>query len=398
MTEQVHPYLRYLAAWDRTEAAFHAELDRLAGRQVRFAGVPKPSTSQEACLAAFTADPMAAVTESTDGTLLLPGNPHKVLRQLVEEQYPVPRARRRFRLPRRIARARLLEDGHPEPRGALRWPDEPRVDRYRRALYIGLVDEARRNPRARAEQLEAPPWPGAKRCVVCMTYEVADEQGLRRVSRIMEEDLSRGTRPAFFVAPQLLRDKKVEAVVEAGCEVGLLGAGMQGLGPRRLSRQLGRLKAQLTRHQLAGFRGCPWSYTPRHREALAGVFEYGCSIPDTAAFRTVTQHRGCAVTVPFGHSGLLEIPITAGPEQRLLQLGYQGLDLLDLERQKAMAVRERFGVIVFANAISKEGRGSRVRRDLLGAILGELHDREDAWFATPAEVSGHWLRAARSLG
>lgn len=394
MNEPFHPYLRYLAAWDRTEAAFHAQLDRLAGRQVRFSGVPKPSKTQEECLAAFIADPMAAVTESADGTLLLPGNPHKVLRQLIEEQYPVPRARRRLRLPRRIPRARPLERLQQDPRGALRWPDEPRVDRYRRALFIGLVDEARTS--SPDHSLEAPPWPGGKRCVVCMTYEVVDDFGLRQVPRIMEEDLSRGTRPAFFVAPQLLRNSKTEAIVEAGCEVGLLGAGLHGLPPRKMARRLDRLKAQLTRHQIVGFRGCPWSYTPRLREILAGVFDYSCSIPDTAAFRSVPAHRGCAVTVPFGRSGLLEVPTTVGPEQRLLQLGYQGLDLLDIERQKAMAVRERFGVIVFANAIAREGRGSRVRRDLLGAILGELHDQEDAWFATPGEVAGHWLRSARS--
>jgi len=395
MSSHPHPYLCYLAAWDRTEAAFHAELDRLAGRKVRFAGVPRPSTTQEACLAAFTADPMAAVTESADGTLLLPGNPHEVLCQLIEERYPVLKARGLLKLPRRTARARPLERESLDPRGALRWPDEPRVDRYRRALYIGLADEARRNRLAKIEPLETPPWPGGKRCVVCMTYEVIDEPGLRRVARIMEEDLSRGTRPAFFVAPALLRDARVEAIVEAGGEVGLLGDGLQGLRPSRLARRLARLKALLTRHRVEGYRGCPWSTTPRHREVLARAFRYGCSVPDTAAFRSSPMNRGCGVTVPFDRQGLLEVPITVGPEQRLLRLGYQGLDLLDLERRKAMAIRDRYGVIVFANTIDREGRGSRVRRDLLGAILGEFHDLEDAWFATPGEVADHWSRAAR---
>ena len=388
---EIHPYLRYLAAWDRDETDFHAQLDRLANRPVRFSGVPRPCDTQEECLSAFIADPMAAVTESPDGTLLLPGNPHEVLHQLLEERYPVPRPRWGQRMRREATRPPRRDDR----RGGLRWPDEPRVDQYRRDLYLGLVDESERGePRsARRAFLEANPWPDALHFALCVTYDVADARGLSLISAVAEEDLAHGARPAFFVRPQLLDNEVLDSVREMGAEIGLLGDELHRLRPSSLRKRLTALAAALERHRTVGFRGHPWALTPEQRSIVAEHFAYSCSVPDT--FPTRTLNRGCGVTVPHWRGGLLELPVTVGPRDRWIELGYQGLDLLDLERDKTMAIRERSGVAVFSLRLATRRRRDRVRRDLLGAILAEVSDLGDVWYAPPSEVADHWARAAR---
>ena len=101
------------------------------------------------------------------------------------------------------------------------------------------------------------------------------------------------------------------------------------------------------------------------------------------------------ITTPFGREGLLEVPITVAPQEMLLDGGWHGLDLMDLVRNKIMAIRERFTVAVLAIRVDPDRGTSRVQRDLLGAILSEMADQGDVWFATPAEVAVHWARAAR---
>ncbi len=379
----MHAYIRYLAAWDREEAGFHAELDRLAGRPVRFSGVPRPCETVDACLRAFTTDPMAAVTEAPDGTLLLPGNPHQVLRELLH---------------RRTSKRRGLLGGRGAPTGcgSLGWPDEPRVDHYRRALFRGLVDEALAPEDPRRASLEASPWPGDKRYALCLTYDVDTREAMRQVGAIVEEDLTHGAAPALFVAPDLLGSKALRAAAEAGAEVGLLLMDAHRQRPLRLRRRLKRLRDGIDELSVSGFRAAPWGLSTAQLDEIRTFATYSCSMPDTIPCPGDGGHRGCAITTPFRRGGMLEVPITVAPQEMLLDGGWQGLDLMDLVRAKILSVRERYTVAVVSIRVDPDRGTSRVQRDLLGAILGELADPADVWFATPGRVAAHWAEAARS--
>ena len=396
-----HPYLAYLAAWDRGEPAFLAALDRIAGRPVRFAGVPRPCTSQAACLATFAADPVAAVTEAPDGTLLLPGNPHQVYRALLDERYPVPPAPWYDRLPSlgRRARARPAPIAPLSRRGGLHWPDEPRVDRYRRALYRGLVDEcsAARADESIRRRLLAPPWPGKRQYALCLTYEVRVAEALPRLPSVLEESLAHDVPPAFFLQAQraMWRGEDLRVVVDGGGELGLLIDELQAAGRGRLQRRLQRLRKHLQTLEVRGYRGLPAAPTARVAGVLAESFAYGSSRHDTAPSPRTPMLRGCGVTTPHTRSTMLEVPITIPTRDTLLRMGYDGLDRLDLIRNKVMAVRERSGVALLALQLDADPRRVRVHRDLLGALLAELHDMGDVWFATPAQIAEHWRRAGR---
>lgn len=376
-----HPYIRYLAAWDLEEAGFHAELDRLAGRPVRFSGVPRPCATVDACLRAFTSDPMAAVTEAPDGTLLLPGNPHQVLRELLHR--------------RGTSKKGLFgtRSGGPRGCGSLGWPDEARVDDYRRALYRGLVDEALTRDDPQRAHLEAAPWPDRRRYALCVTYEVDTRDAMQQVNAVVEEDLAHGAVPTLFVAPELLGAKALRGAVEAGAEVGLLATEAHHLRPARIRRQLRRRSKDMEELQVRGMRGAPWALSGQRLDELRQVTRYSCSMPDTVPCPGRGGHRGCAITTPFRREGILEVPITVAPQEMLLDGGWQGLDLMDLIRTKIMAIRERYTVAVVSIRMAPDRGTSRVQRDLLGAILGETAEPGDVWFTTPGRVAEHWMDA-----
>ena len=408
-TDTPHPYLRYLAAWDRDEPAFFAALDEIAGQPVRFSGLTRSPQDLGDCLAFFRNDPMAAVTEAPDKTLLLPGNPHLVLRLLLERHYLPPDQPRLGRARRDLLRAgaslrRFFERGPGLGEQAddcgLRWPDEARVDRYRRDLFEGLVEE-RRGP---SGGLLASPWPGGKRYALCLTLEVASPDGMRLVGTALEEAVSRGVPPAFFIGTQreIWDHELVGEVSAGGGEVGLLGlslgANLAHARPGRIRRALDRIQPLIDRHRIVGYRHRSSRVTRPLLEALAERFAYDSSIPDTARDPATDAVRGCALTTPFAIPPMMELPLTLPPDESLLSQGYEGLDFLDLLRRKALAIRDRRGVATLAIRLEPDVGGRRVQRDLLGALLGELAELDDVWFATPAQVARHWQRAMAAGG
>ncbi len=401
-----HPYLRFLAAWDREEPDFFAALDELVGRPVRFSGLTRSPRDLRDCLAFFRNDPMAAVTEAPDGTLLLPGNPHLVLRQLLERHYLPPRPPWWSKVPNPVQRStaalrRSLAGRKPPPPTAdsdrgLRWPDEPRVDRYRRHLYEGLVEEREDGP----GELLGNPWPRDKRYALCLTYEVTSPDGMRLVGKVMAEGNAHGAPSTFFVAglPDLWDHEGLQDVGLEGGEVALLGSTLAPrlahARPARIRKALDRIQPLVERHRIQGYRHRSSRVTRPLLEALAERFAYDSSIPDAARCPVTGTVRGGAVSFPFSNPPIMEVPVTTPPDQALRSQGYEGLDFLDLLRRKVLAIRERRGLATLTIRLSPDQGGQRVQRDLLGALLGELAENGDVWFTTPGQVARHWAAAA----
>lgn len=389
-----HPYLRYLAAWDRDEVHFLGVLSELAGVRVRFAGVPQTPAEGAIGLGAFIADPMAAITEAADGTLLLPGNPHTVLRQLQLENMQRPRERGPGWVP--VAARRFLAGDGVAEGSAPAWPDEPRVDRYRRALYKELLEEREASGR---DDLVAsplsPPWPGGKRFAVCLTFQVSEAGQMPHVGRVLEEYKSREVPTAHFLAGDTSwwDHGALEAVRQSGGEVALLGLGRR-VDPQRaragqLRRRLDRLQPVIEQHGISGWRNPAGRITERLVEALGSQLTYDSTLADTADPRG-GHSLGCAVTSPFRLDGMLEVPVTIPADTHLFRQGITGLDFLELMRAKAFKIRQRYGVVVLSISLDPTMGGGRVQRDLLGALMGDLIDTGDAWFTTPGAVAQHW--------
>jgi len=392
-----HPYLRYLAAWDRDEVQFLAALSDLAGVRVRFAGVPQ-SPRASVSLSAFIADPMAAITEAADGTLLLPGNPHTVLRQLQAECATRPRERGPAWVPG-AARRFFAGDG-PGDGSAPAWPDEPRVDRYRRALFEELLEERGASGRddVAGEPL-SPPWAGGQRFAVCLTFQVAEASQMPLVGRMLEEYKAREIPTTYFLesTPSWWDHGALEAVRQAGGEVALLGLGRR-VDPLRaragqLARRLTRLEPVIEQHAITGWRCPEGRISGRLVEALGARLAYDSSLADCC--RPGESRLGCAVTTPFRLDGVLEVPVTVPADTDLQRQGVAGLDFLELMRGKAMEIRQRYGVVVLSISLDPALGGGRIQRDLLGALMGDLFDTGDGWFTTPGVVAAHWNRCCR---
>jgi hypothetical protein len=407
-----HPYLRYLAAWHRPESAFHATLDHFGGRPVRFSGVPRHLDDMEACLAAFVADPMAALTEAPDGTLLLPGNPHQVLEQLLAQQFvpPRPSALRRVTSPlHRVGAALWPHDGgggsSAEMDRGLGWPDEPRIDRYRRALFDGLLAERRMLGRRGAtlaslpDDLEHAPWPGGRPLAVCVIHEVTGPEGMAAVGNVAEERLALGIPPVFFVGARVRPwdHGALDEIRDQGGEIGLLAQHPGGLPGRsavvRLFREIDAQSEAMARHEVRGVRVAAGPMTPPILDELARRFSYDCSTPDTSRGARGGTRRGCAVTVPFVSRGLIQLPVTMPASGQQRDEGLTGLDWLELFHGKSTALRQRQGLLSVVVRLDPGHGLDRVQRDLLASALGDLVDAGDAWLATPGQIAALWRQA-----
>ncbi len=96
---------------------------------------------------------------------------------------------------------------------------------------------------------------------------------------------------------------------------------------------------------------------------------------------------------PFRRAGSLVLPTTMPADDRLLLLGYQGLDLLAILRRKWSYVREVSGLCHFLTHPEPHLFGRRLLRDIYRALIEEIQAEGDAWITTPSELAAWWRDA-----
>ncbi|MCK6526674.1 hypothetical protein L6R50_03685 [Myxococcota bacterium] len=391
--------LRVIAAWDRDEAGLCAVLGEVLGHPFRFAGGPVP---REAPFDLFARDPLGAFTRGPDGGIGVPGDPYGAWRILVEERW-LPRGRPAFtRLPAslppgplRLPLASLLSRGEgphdacpPHPA----WPVEDRLDRWRLSLHRALLALGH----GPGTVPDPAPWPGGKRFALVVTHDLDTARGQALAGAVLEEEAALGLRPSLFLPARGYRwdEGLLAAVRQAGGEIGLHGVAHDGRLPfaseDAIRAELRSTLPLLERHDIQGFRAPFLLDSEALLRVLPEFFRYDTSVPDTDTRSAVAPRRGCGTAFPCRRYGTLTVPLTLPQDDRLLQLGYRGLDLLDVLRRKLEAVRRVGAVALFNTHPEPHAGGRRVVRDLYLALFREALDAGDGWIATPGEVARHW--------
>lgn len=394
-------YLRFLSRWDRDADALRAAFSERAGVPVRFTERPPPS-DPSALFRLFERDPLDAVTELPDGSRQLSYNPFRSWRAIVEEQYlgePKPPLHARLPIPvHKVPGALRLklyplvagrpeagpEDCPPDPA----WPIEPRLDRFRADLFAGLphVPPA---PGAGA-------WPGGARFPLLVTHDVDTKAGMVRAGVVLDEMERLGLRPCFFlVGHGYTWDKGfIEAVRQAGGEIGLHGDlhdnRIAFLPAAKAAERLDTCRELIEEHGIRGFRSPSLLVSPALYEAVQPRFAWDSSVPDTDTHTLLGVRRGCGTVFPFRRNGCLVLPTTMPADDRLLLLGYRGLDLTDVLRRKFAHVRALGGLCHFLTHPEPHLFGRRMLRDLFRAVFTEILDTDEAWVATPSMVAEYW--------
>ncbi len=400
--------LRAVAAWDGSEETLGGFLSRVLGKPVTFAGGPPPGGA-EALFDAFSRPPLSAFSRTEGGGIRLPGSPHACFRALAEERWwsKTRPAFTRLPLPHppapgwvRQALARFLAQDAPGGHGACpphpAWPDDPRMDRFRLSLHEGLLTLSR-GPEA---QPHPSPWPTGKRFAFAVTHDVDTSAGQALAGEILEEEAGVGIRSTFYLVGKGYRwdDGLCRAISSASGEVGLHGVTHDGALPflsrERIRKALEGCRPLLSTHGIEGFRAPFLLDSPSLLAEVGALFRYDTSAPDTDTSLAFIPRRGVGTVFPLYRHGVLTVPITLPPDDRLLALGYQGLDLLDLLRKKVASIRERGGVALLATHPEPHLGGRRVIRDLYLALYREVLERGDAWVTTPAEIARFWRTLA----
>lgn len=394
--------LRFLARWDRDEEALRRAVSDVAGREVVFTDRPPP-TDPAALFATFARDPLDAVTERADGSQLLPYNPWKAMRAIVEERYLGP--------PKVPLHARLKLPYHWVP-GALRlaaypfiagrppadpeacppdpaWPVERRLDAFRAELFAGLKtgDDA---DGARGA------WPDGRRFPLLMTHDVDTKEGMALAGVVLDEMVELGLKPCFFLVGRGYRWDTgfIRAVLEAGGEIGLHGDTHDNRiafeTPTEAARRLDSVRDLVEQHGIRGFRSPSLLVSDALYEAVGPRFAWDSSVPDTDTNTLLGPRRGCGTVFPFRRRGCLVLPLTMPADDRLLLLGYEGLDLVAQLRRKWSYVREVGGLVHFLTHPEPHLFGRPVLRDLFRSVLQEILDSGEAWVATPSMVADYW--------
>ena len=226
-------YLRFLARWDRDEEALRQAISDSGGVEVSFRGTVPPRDSA-ALFNMFERDPLDAVTELEDGSLVLPYHPWDAYRNIVEEAYLgevkaplharvalpyhwVPGPLRLAIYPLIAGRSGIdIESSPPYPS----WPIEPRLDSFRSTLFQGLTEA--KGPTKNTTQGA---WPKGRRYVFMMTHDIDTKEGMKMAGQVLDEMVELGLKPCFFLVAHGYQwdDGFCDAVRQAGGEIALHG-------------------------------------------------------------------------------------------------------------------------------------------------------------------------------
>jgi len=193
-----------------------------------------------------------------------------------------------------------------------------------------------------------------------------------RVARMQSE---LGHRASYFIVGRDLRRARrlIGALRELGHEVGLHGLlhdfRLGRLRGGALDRRVDRLIHLARTHRIDGFRSPALLSSARLRQRLAPAFRYDSSLPTSDRQSLLGPVRGCATTEPYPLDGLLQIPISAPLEDRLMLMGYSPTDIFELYRELWTRAREREELIVIASHLEPHLGGSDAMQTELARFL-----------------------------
>jgi hypothetical protein len=234
------------------------------------------------------------------------------------------------------------------------------------------------------------PWPAGHDWALVLTHDVETALGRDAIERVRAVECRAGLRSSWNLVPEryVVDDRLVEALVMAGCEVGVHGLRHDGRdleSLRTMRRRLPEMRRWAARWGAVGFRAPAthrvWDWMP-----MLG-FDYDSSYPDTDPFEPISG--GCCWWLPFFNEDMVELPITLPQDHTLFVILRRDEAVW---REKAEVLRRRGGMallITHPDYLIDDARLHAYER-----FLRAYRDDPTVWTALPREVSDWWRRRA----
>ena len=233
-------------------------------------------------------------------------------------------------------------------------------------------------------------WPAGHDWALVLTHDVETALGRDAIERVRAVECRAGLRSSWNLVPEryVVDDRLVEALVMAGCEVGVHGLRHDGRdleSLRTMRRRLPEMRRWAARWGAVGFRAPAthrvWDWMP-----MLG-FDYDSSYPDTDPFEPISG--GCCWWLPFFNEDMVELPITLPQDHTLFVILRRDEAVW---REKAEVLRRRGGMallITHPDYLIDDARLHAYER-----FLRAYRDDPTVWTALPREVSDWWRRRA----
>ncbi len=296
-----------------------------------------------------------------------------------------------------VIEAHLQETYHRPPRSVstwLPWHYRRVPERWRIRIHEALVRRRFRAhpeagdgvwpgwdfPRLVADWLAAlglPPRPlRGQRFVFSHDVDGADQ--LPFAIEMADIEHANGIRSTFFVPATVLRARAadVEQIAAFGHEIGLHGLWHDNRQLLRLPSaylaDLEQYRGELKAFGVTGYRAPSLLTSEPLRKALAEVFRYDSSLPDTDVYAEAGLHHGCGAWWPYPSAGLIELPVTLPLDDRLHTLGVDDPARAWIEKTCWLAARDGCAVLcTHANNRYYPQGYAHVLRQLLTHLAGE---------------------------
>lgn len=229
-------------------------------------------------------------------------------------------------------------------------------------------------------------WPGQARFAVVLTHDVESRDGLDRVNELLEIEQRYGFVSSWNVCGDWypVADSDLDAVRNAGCEVGLHGLKHDGrlfLERSTFTNALPAIADTLQGWGAVGFRSPALGRNAAWMHELP--CEYDSSFPDTDPFQP--QPGGCCSIHPYFLGDVVELPITLDQDFTLFEL----LGERSIARwvDKSRFIIRHHGLI---NVLVHPDYMDRERLALYDQFLAFLAEQDRGWHALPRDVAQWW--------
>lgn len=243
---------------------------------------------------------------------------------------------------------------------------------------------------------DAVPWPdGRPPLVLCHDVDTAD--GQKRILPIARQEEALGLRSCWYIVGDRypVDHGLMQRLRDAGHEIGLHGTHhdqkLAYLPEHRVEARLDRCRDLMQRHDIVGFRSPALLMSDPLARVLARRFLYDSSVPDMDIGAISAPRRGCSSVFPFWRGPLLELPLTAPLDDRLMLLGCDPAGIHTVWTAKVAWVTQVGGMAVLTTHTEPHLGGDKKLRAAYGRLLQDITQQIHLTPTLPRDVARWWL-------
>ena len=270
------------------------------------------------------------------------------------------------------------------------WPIEKSVELIRHHYIYTLKEKLKRN----IPYISF--WPYNADFAFSVSHDCDSNSSFKNIGKIRDIERKYNIRSSWNFVPckYKIDFKKVKALKDEGCEIGLHGFNHSGklpyLNKNKISNQLKLGLNKLKRYNPKGFRSPLLLRNQKFLKALSNHFEYDSSVPDTDIEHPLNYRNGCCTIFPFFTGKMVELPLTLPQDVRLRRMNLNKQQTLSIWKEKLEFIRKNKGLAMLNIHPDNFASGNEFGLDCYEMLLKHISKINKKWLALPYEVAEWW--------